>query len=361
MEPFDTSSSSSNTLLMIVLDVSPSTWGDREVARAERDATRAAQGKRSMGPAVLEEVLSSVQALVVAALSMEQEAGIVILGVAGAESAILFPRSDALHAWMTSAPGTYRPNLRSLPHDLLTGVAELVQRANLKESYAAAMAAAFSKALCLIQRFVATGVASSYQGSSQMRLNERAAEEAGVIALMNQAASSQGRSHAPRASVWSPRLFLVQASPDRSRDYNAFMNGAFAAAKQHIVVDGCYIAAAEAAASSSSFLEQACDLTGGVFLAPTGAAQVGGALTAVWFAVFLAPLGSRHQLNLPALHTVDFRARCFETNASVDMAHVCNQCLSIFKERPVTAECATCLAPIVGNEKLRSILRERER
>jgi transcription initiation factor TFIIH subunit 3 len=355
--------SATSTLLVLVLDVSPWAWGDREDQRAARDAARLAQGKRSMGPAVLEEVLQSVQAMLVAAVSMEQSAGIVVMGVAGPESAILFPRQDALQKWLQSGPGTYTPNVRQLPQDLLTGVAELVQRATQStvavDSYPAAMAAAFSKALCLIQRLEIAaqsglGVAAALRESAATQYMQRSAEdEAGVVALMNHS-KSQHPSAASRQSVWSPRIFLVQASPDRSRDYNAFMNCAFAAAKQHIVVDGCYLSSDASAAASSAFLEQACDLTGGVFLAPTGAAQVGGALTAVWFAVFLAPIPCRHQLNLPALHQVDFRARCFETNETVDMAYVCNQCLSIFKHRPQTAECSTCLAPIVGNEKFRT-------
>lgn len=78
---------------------------------------------------------------------------------------------------------------------------------------------------------------------------------------------------------------------------------------------------------------------------PSGAAQVGGALTEVLLSVFLPPPSVRGGMNLPRQHNVDFRARCFETGESVDLAQVCNQCLSIFKERP-SVSCPTCGAMI---------------
>jgi transcription initiation factor TFIIH subunit 3 len=157
----------------------------------------------------------------------------------------------------------------------------------------------------------------------------------GVVALMatKDQKNKAKKSAKKRLSAWDPRILLIQASEDRSRDYNAFMNCAFAAAKHHVVLDGCFLLA-RGNKSSSAFLEQACNLMGGVFLAPSGAAQVEGTLTEVLFSVFLAPLQCRPCLNLPALNKVDFRARCFESAEIVDMAFVCNQCLSIFRNKP---------------------------
>ena len=149
--------------------------------------------------------------------------------------------------------------------------------------------------------------------------------------------------------VPSPRILVVQASEDRPGDYNAFMNGTFAAAKAGVVIDGCFIPSGIPQQSAKSpYLEQACDRTGGIFLAPSGAAQVGGALTEVLISVFLSPVSVRAVLNLPTLTDVDFRPRCFETGELVDVAHVCNQCLSIFKKLP-NETCATCGARIVSS------------
>jgi transcription initiation factor TFIIH subunit 3 len=162
------------------------------------------------------------------------------------------------------------------------------------------------------------------------------------------------RNKANKAVGWSPRVLLLQVSEDRSRDYNAFMNCAFAAVQQNIVVDACYLPASSSSTKSSSstspFLEQVCDLTGGIFLAPSGAAQVGGALTEVLLSVFLPPLSCRPVMHLPALNKVDFRAKCFETGAAVDQAFVCNQCLSIFQHLPKQT-CPTCHAKIHGSDK----------
>ena len=131
------------------------------------------------------------------------------------------------------------------------------------------------------------------------------------------------------------------------------MNCAFAAHKSDIVIDGCFVPGSAGSSStrsnnsnneatSSPYLQQLVDRTGGIYLSvPSGAAQVGGALSEVLISVFLPPPSVRQGMNLPKLHDVDFRARCFETGESVDVAQVCNQCLSIFKERP-RESCLTC-------------------
>jgi transcription initiation factor TFIIH subunit 3 len=387
--------SNSNTLLVIIVDVSPSAWGDRDIKRTQRDEQRVqVQNKRSIGPAILDELIQSICAYIVAMTSMERHAAVIIIGVAHQESAVIFPRKDVLNTWLHSTHG-YTPNIRTLQHDFVMGIAELVQRATMKVTTnntpnnthivhdEAAMAAAFSKALCIINRLLVAapngyGVSALLSSTtrSQFRVDASSSSDDdhpsphGVIAMMNpplkkgnfqtssKLSSSSYTTTTTTASTWEPRIWILQVSPDRSYDYNAFMNCAFAAAKHHIVVDGCYLSSeltSNTQSSSSSFLEQTCDITGGIYLAPSGAAQVGGALTAVLFAVFLPPLSCRYQLNLPTLHKVDYRARCFDTGETVDMAYVCNQCLSIFHNRPTTYECSTCHAPIIGNEKYRPI------
>jgi transcription initiation factor TFIIH subunit 3 len=336
-------SSDSHSLLVLVLDVSPLAWGDRDLKRTAQDKARAASGKRSVGPAILEEVLESVQAFASAYSSLERDAGLLIIAVADGETALVYPRKNHLQEWLRH-PESYVPETRRMKEDLTTGVAEIIARAASKVSKdatggQAAMASAFSTALCIINRFLVaakTGV-SALQPEHYMTRND----DEGVIALMGNKKSKKTNK---QASAWSPRILLIQASEDRSRDYNAFMNCAFAAVKHQIVVDGCFLTAGGSKASSA-FLEQACDLTGGVFLAPSGAAQVGGALTEVLFSVFLSPLSCRSSLNLPALNKVDFRARCFQTGNIVDQAFVCNQCLSIFSSKP-TGHCPTCQAMI---------------
>lgn len=355
------SSSSSNgvshSLLTIVVDVSPMAWQERALLRAKQDKIRAEAGKeRSAGPATLEEVLDAIQAYAVATTNVEHNIGLLVVGVSDNESAILYPRADALQVRLNGSAvvDMKEPtDPRQMQQDVITGVADLTQRAanmaalnNDTANRQASMAAAVSKALCLINRFLVaanTGIAALH--NSEHYLNR--VDDEGVVALMGkQHGRNKKDNNTSPSSSWSPRILIVQASADRSRDYNAFMNCAFAAAKLHVVIDGCYLTSGTGP-TSSVFLEQAVDLTGGVFLAPSGAAQVGGALTEVLLSVFLAPLACRSMLHLPALHKVDFRARCFETGITVDKALVCNQCLSIFSNLPSGPQCPTCQATIV--------------
>jgi transcription initiation factor TFIIH subunit 3 len=349
-----------NTLLLIVLDVSPLAWGERHFRRIASDRARKDVGKGSVGPAVVEEVLAAVLAFCNAIYSLERDAGVIIVAVADNESAVVYPRKNHLAQWMQHHD-SYTPDVRNLKHDLTTGVAELVARTVLTASTTdsvsprhAAMAGAFTTALCLINRLLVAAKAGGVSALQSQHYMDRV-EDQGVVALMDNNKKDTTKANRP-ASAWAPRVLLIQASDDRARDYNAFMNCAFAAKKYHVTVDGCFLSAANgpkdpSAPSSSPFLEQVCDLTGGIFSAPTGMAQIGGALTEVLLSVFLPPLHSRSCLNLPALNNVDFRARCFETGEMVAIAFCCNLCLSIFRVKPTAGHCPTCHANIMVETK----------
>jgi transcription initiation factor TFIIH subunit 3 len=355
-----TTTAESNSLVVLVLDVSPMTWGEHDLKRKAQDKARTAAGKRSVGPAILEEALDSVMAFGNALLCcLERDSAFIVIGVADNETAIIYPRKNALAGWLNN-PDNVRPDTRDMKEDIIIGVHELVSKAAVKVDFQtdpasryAAMASGFSTALCVINRFLVASKAGGVSALRQEHYMERVDDD-GVIALMGKDSAGKKKklsSKNKRISAWDPRILLIQSSDDRSRDYNAFMNCTFAAAKHQIVIDGCFLSSSsntsKSQSSSSAFLEQAVDLTGGVFLAPSGAAQVGGALTEILFSVFLPPLRCRPILNLPALNKVDFRARCFETGTLVDMAYVCNQCLCIVQTKPTTNFCPTCQAPII--------------
>lgn len=388
---FISSPLSSNSLLVIVLDISPMPWGEHDFKRKAQDKPRLASGKRSVGPAILEEIIDSILIFINAIVCcLERNAAVMVIGVADNETAILYPRKNQLAQWLNSSSTTTSaenttcriPDTRCMKEDILNGVAELILRASQKACFIAdpssrygAIAAGFSMALCLINRFLVIAKSGGVSALRTEHYLERIDDE-GVIALMGKSnneknnkkggSSSIDRQQQQRISAWDPRILIIQTSDDRSRDYNAFMNCSFAAAKHHIVVDGCFLSSSSSAgggsssnnnkssssATSSAFLEQAVDITGGVFLAPSGAAQVGGALTEVLLSVFLpSPYSCRNYLNLPALNKVDFRARCFESGQIVDMAYVCNQCLSIFRNKPTSITCPTCQATIIDATK----------
>lgn len=230
---------------------------------------------------------------------------------------------------------------------LVSGVADLVARAHARAEKKqsafrdAAMAAAFSRALCLVNRFLVAAKSSvGLSALSEDRFLPRADHEDAVVVALK---GNKRKNTNTTQSAWAPRIFMVQASNDRGPDYNAMMNCAFAAVKHQIMVDACYLRLGK---ESSPFLEQVCDLTGGLFLAPNDRTQGQGVLAQILLSVFLAPIQCRRQMKLPGLNQVDFRARCFESGAMVDRAFVCNQCLSVFSKKP-TEQCPTCGAWIV--------------
>jgi len=230
----------------------------------------------------------------------------------------------------------------------------------------AAIASALSIALCTINRFMVASHAGVSALANASDVFQRR-EDDGILALISGGGNSKksqsddpsnaADKHDLKSNILKPRTLIVQASPDRTTDYNALMNCAFASLQSNIVIDGCFIPSGSKQdghnAKSSPYMEQIVDQTRGVYLAvPGGAAQVGGALTEVLMSVFLPEPGRmRSMMNLPRLHSVDFRARCFESGESVDVAEVCNLCLSVFKVRP-GERCWTCGA-LVRRKKLK--------
>jgi len=343
-------------LTVLVIDVSPVTWGERDLNRQASDKARLAAGKRgSTGPGTLDELLTAVQAFASAFVSLDRDCALIVVAVAGRETAVVYPRKDLLEGYFAN-PET-RLDTRQIQVDLMKGVSDLVSRAakNVSKSKntassRAAMASAFSLSLCLINRFlVATNAGVSALHDDHLAWNRGNADDEGVITAIGGGGKKKSQR---KTRAWSPRIMLVQASDDRPSDYNAFMNCAFAAIKHRIVVDCCYIQMA-GRSKPSSFLEQTSDLTGGLFLTPTGLAQANKALTEVLLSVFLPPRSCRHKMNLPSNNKVDFRARSFDTGEIVDMAFVCNQCLSIFKKNPHN-RCPTCDAEIRANKQQRA-------
>ena len=353
------------SLTVLVVDVSPVTWGKRDLLRTANDRTRFTKGKPSVGPANLDDLLSAVQAFSSAFSSLERDSALILVAVAGSEVAVVHPRKDEMENYFSN-PET-KLDSRKIQSDLVGGVAELVSRAASKQSFGngnsngasppslsaslAAMASAFSISLCLINRFLVATNSGISALRNQDSWSQGDGDDEDVITALG-GSGGGGASKSNKGRSWSPRILLIQASDDRPSDYNAFMNCAFASVKQNVVVDGCFIPA-PGGTQTSPYLEQTCDLTGGLWLAPKGAAQSNKALTEVLLGVFLPPRSSRSRLNLPGINKVDFRARAFDTGKILDMAFVCNQCLSIFEHKPVGC-CPTCGAEIRSPESNRN-------
>ena len=374
------------SLLLLIIDVTPKTWGKRYKRRDIVDKMRKQQNKPSIGPATLSDAISAILAFLLAFASCHRDNAIVVIGVAGSEVGVLYPRKDIMDAMIHGSmedEGGCRVDVNELREGLLLGMRQLTARCYRKSQEngninrnnksndnradnknnkrgniqtGTSMAAATSLALCLINRFMtATGAAVNDQDNANSLLHRK--EDAGILSMISSggiggadAANSAEQRRAQRRAkgMLSPRIMILQASEDNTLDYNAFMNCVFCANKNDIVIDGCFIPGSDKGDPvTSTFLEQACDRTGGVYSTPKGPSQISGGLTGILMTLFLPTLAIRRGLNMIKVNKVDFSARCFETGVSLDIGVVCNLCLSIFKEEPKDGVCHTCGANIM--------------
>eukprot|EP00667_Euglena_gracilis_P018075 EG_transcript_19155 len=130
------------------------------------------------------------------------------------------------------------------------------------------------------------------------------------------------------------QILVLSASPDTPAQYVSVMNALFSAHKMGVVVDGCHVAGEQ-----SAFLQQAADLTGGVYLRP----QDPTSLLQQLLSTVLCPKPLRAQLPFPSVSLVQCKAACFCHRKEVETGHVCSVCFSIYcAPRDV---CATCSVP----------------
>lgn len=128
------------------------------------------------------------------------------------------------------------------------------------------------------------------------------------------------------------RLLVVLVNDDRSLGYIPTMNCIFAAQKLKTAVDVCQLGPA------SSFLQQAADATGGVYLPVAHRAG----LIQYLVTAFFVDTALRPFMVLPSQSTVDFRASCFLTLHVVDRGYVCGVCLCILEKVPAGDVCPVC-------------------
>ncbi|XP_040203208.1 general transcription factor IIH subunit 3 [Rana temporaria] len=142
------------------------------------------------------------------------------------------------------------------------------------------------------------------------------------------------------------RILVIKAAEDSALQYMNFMNVIFAAQKQNILIDACVLD------TDSGLLQQACDITGGIYLKIP---QVNSLLQYLLW-VFLPDPDQRTQLNLPPPVHVDYRAACFCHRNLIEIGYVCSVCLSIFCNfSPICTTCETAfkisLPPVMKAKK----------
>ncbi|NXE53498.1 TF2H3 factor, partial [Dromaius novaehollandiae] len=139
---------------------------------------------------------------------------------------------------------------------------------------------------------------------------------------------------------------VIKAAEDSALQYMNFMNVIFAAQKQSILIDACVLD------SDSGLLQQACDITGGIYLKVLHMPSLLQYL--LW--VFLPDQEQRSQLVLPPPIHVDYRAACFCHRNLIEIGYVCSVCLSIFCNfSPICSTCETAfkisLPPVMKAKK----------
>nr|XP_033810483.1 general transcription factor IIH subunit 3 isoform X2 [Geotrypetes seraphini] len=142
------------------------------------------------------------------------------------------------------------------------------------------------------------------------------------------------------------KILVIKAAEDSALQYMNFMNVIFAAQKQNILIDACVLD------SESGLLQQACDITGGIYLKVPQMASLLQYL--LW--VFLPESDQRSQLILPPPVHVDYRAACFCHRNLIEIGYVCSVCLSIFCNfSPICTTCETAfkisLPPVMKSKK----------
>ena len=132
------------------------------------------------------------------------------------------------------------------------------------------------------------------------------------------------------------RVLAVGPHGARQDDYVAMMNCIFSAQRLGVRIDSLVLSAKD-----SLLLQQAADLTGGLYKAEGKARED---LMQTLVMMYLADDKSRDMLVLPAIRGVDYRASCFCHDKHVDMGWVCPVCLGIFcKDTPNCPVCTTRL------------------
>lgn len=150
------------------------------------------------------------------------------------------------------------------------------------------------------------------------------------------AACVANRMNADKFRKTLPRVLVLSATTDLPSQYIPVMNCIFSFQKADVLIDSFVVAHGDCA-----LLQQAADITRGVYLRPNlSSLSSKGSLLAWFMSCFLADRLTRYVdggsetkttfLRLPRPQSVDYRASCFKTGQAIQIGFVCSVCLSIF-------------------------------
>ncbi|KAK5731190.1 RNA polymerase II transcription factor B subunit 4 [Elasticomyces elasticus] len=227
----------------------------------------------------------------------------------------------------------YRP-FAQLEYALLTNLQALLRTttpASISSSPSTLLAGALTRALTYISKqSLSTG--PSQTGNTSFNYSDPSSV-AGGNSLNPSDDITTSRSSSQRLTT---RILILSVSGDLSGSYIELMNTIFACQRLSIPLDILKLS------GSATFLQQAADTTGGIYLSLTTPVQRAGLLQYLMFA-FLPDPAARENLVMPGeTEGVDFRAACFCHKRVVDVGFVCSICLSIFCEPLGDGTCLLC-------------------
>ncbi|XP_071671957.1 general transcription factor IIH subunit 3 isoform X2 [Patagioenas fasciata] len=265
------------SLLVVVIDTNPIWWGKKALGEAEF---------------TLSKCIDAVMVLGNSHLLMNRNNKLAVIASHTQESRFLYPGKHwAVADLFGDGGGSMESNCsgsRDGKYELLTAIndaiaeeiKDLMTKTEMKgQQTETQLAGSLAKALCYINRM-----------SKEVKANQEI----------------------------KSRILVIKAAEDSALQYMNFMNVIFAAQKQSVLIDACVLE------SDSGLLQQACDITGGIYLKVLHMPSLLQYL--LW--VFLPDQEQRSQLVLPPPIHVDYRAACFCHRNLIEIGYVCSVCLS---------------------------------
>jgi len=315
------------SLLTVVLDTNPHAWN------------------LLVSSLPLSKTLASLLVFLNAHLAINPANKVAVLASHAERAVWLYPTPDGPESAKASSGGPvddankYRPFAaleRAITVDL-NRLMDSTDASSLASSTTTMTAGALTLALVHISKQTMSSAASSHAGTAQSGFNYSDPNStAGGNDLASTAGGGAGQLGAPTS-----RVLIISTSPDNSAQYIPLMNSIFAAQRLSISIDVLTLA------SSSTFLQQAADATGGLYMSLTTPETHAGLLQYLMFAYLPDPCARQLLVSPSGNSGVDFRAACFCHRRIVDVGFVCSICLSIFCEPVADGTCLTCGSHLV--------------
>ncbi|XP_067944859.1 general transcription factor IIH subunit 3-like [Watersipora subatra] len=300
-----------SSLLVLVIDANHIWWGERAEEAARQ--THGSNGHRNRDIAIsdssssqitLTEFIDSVITFTNAHLLTNHRNRLAIIASHASKSQYIYPPRQSIDS-STTVLGATADTLQVLKNSVKGELSHLLSEVDDREMLADSITAgAISMALCYI-----------HKQSQQLLVGEKL----------------------------NSKILVVKGTEDSSEQYMNFMNAVFTAQKNGVVIDACLFN------HDSGLLQQACDITKGIYLRIP---HMKGLLQYLLW-TFLPDPQTREKMSMPPRSQVDYRAACFCHRRLIDRGYVCSVCLSVFCD--FQAICSTCRVPfkILGGPVLR--------